>query len=174
MMSDLVKVLRERRSIRRYKAEQIKDAELDVILEAGIYAPTGGGSQSPVIVVVQDKGVIDALEKHNAAAFGQPGGHPFYGAPTVVNVFADTSKVTPIHDASLVMGNLMNAAAALGIGSCWIHRAKEVFETPEGKALKKKWGLGDHFEGVAHCILGYAAETPAAKPRKDGYIIRDK
>jgi nitroreductase len=173
-MSDLVKVLKERRSIRKYKAEQIKSAELDTILEAGTYAPTGMGSQSPVIVVVQDKGVIDILEKINAVAFGQPGGHPFYGAPTILNVFADKTKVTPVHDASLVMGNLMNAATALGIGSCWIHRAKEVFESHEGKELKKKWGLGDHFEGVAHCILGYAEEKPAAKPRKDGYIIRDR
>jgi nitroreductase len=148
-MSDLVKVLRERRSVRKYRAEQIEDAELDAILEAGIYAPTGMGSQSPVIVVVQNKDVIATLERLNAVVFGQPGGHPFYGAPTVLNVFADKTKVTPIEDASLVMGNLLNAAATLGIGSCWIHRAKEVFESPEGCALKKKWGLGDHFQGAA-------------------------
>jgi nitroreductase len=102
---------------------------------------------------------------------GKPDDKPFYGAVTVVNVFLDKSQITPMQNASLVMGNLMNAAHALGIGSCWINRAKEVFESADGKELLKKWGLdGTKYEGVAHCILGYPAEEPKAKPRKADYI----
>lgn len=174
-MQTTIQDLKDRRSIRQYKAEQIKDGELDIILEAGTYAPTGMGAQSPLIVAVQDKDTIKKLSKMNAAVMGNPDIDPFYGAPTVVIVFADKNRRTHLEDGSLVMGNLMNAANAIGIGSCWIHRAKEVFESDEGKALKKKWGVGDEFVGIGHCILGYAAgEKPEAKPRKDRYIIKVK
>ncbi|MDR1587350.1 MAG: nitroreductase [Treponema sp.] len=166
--------LKERRSIRAYKPDQIKDEELDAILEAGACAPTGMGSQSPVMVVVQDPALIEQLEKLNAGVLKDPGAKPFYGAPTVVNVLMDKTKVTPLQDASLVMGNLMNAAHALGIGSCWINRAREVFASKEGKALLEKWGISDNYEGVAHCILGYPAEEPETTPRKKDYIIKIK
>jgi nitroreductase len=167
--------LKERRSIRAYKPDQIKNEELDAILEAGTWAPTGGGGQSPVIVVIQDKNTIGALEKLNAAVLGDPSKTPFYGAPTVLAVLADkTVKPTYVEDGSLVLGNLQIAAYALGLGACWIHRAREVFAGEEGKAYLKKWGLSDNFVGVGFCLLGYANETPQAKPRKDGYIVRDK
>jgi nitroreductase len=164
--------LKSRRSVRKYKPEQIKKDELNLILEAGTWAPTGAGSQSPVIVVVQDKSLIAQLEKINAEAMGQPEAHTFYGAPTLLIVLVDKTAPTPVEDGSLVLGNLMNAAHAIGIGSCWIHRARQTFESAEGKALLKKWGLDPaKYIGVGNCILGYAAEQPQAKPRKPNYIV---
>jgi nitroreductase len=172
-MKDTLKDIKARRSIRAYKPEQITAEELDAILEAGTYAASGMGAQSALMVVVQDKALIEKIEKLNAAVLNDPDEKPFYGAPTVVNVLADKTQVTPAQDGALVMGNLMNAAAALGIGSCWINRAKEVFESAEGRALLKEWGLDEKkYAGIAHCVLGYPAESPEAKPRKAGYIIK--
>ena len=172
-MNEVLKLLKQRRSIRRYKAEQIKDAELDAILEAGTYAPSGMGKQSAVMVVLQDRETIAALSKINAEIQGNPGTDPFYGAPTVVAVLADSTSYNWLKDGSLVMGNLMNAAASLGVGSCWINRCGETFDRPEGRAYLEKWGLGESFTGVGYCILGYAeGEAPAPKPRKENYIIR--
>lgn len=165
-------ILKERRSIRSYKPNQIAEEELCAVLEAGTYAPTGMNRQTPVIVAVQDPEIIARMEEENAAAMGRSGSHPFYGAPTVLVVFADSSCPTGFEDACLVMGNLLNGAAAVGLGSCWIHRAREVFKTPYGKSLMEKWGLDERYVGVGNCILGYATESPAAKPRKEGYIIR--
>ena len=172
-MNEVLKVLKQRRSVRRYKAEQIKDAELDAILEAGTYAPSGMGKQSAVMVVLQDRETIAALSKINAEIQGNPGTDPFYGAPTVVAVLADSTSYNWLKDGSLVMGNLMNAAASLGVGSCWINRCGETFDRPEGRAYLEKWGLGESFKGVGYCILGYAeGEVPAPRPRKENYIIR--
>ena len=172
-MNEVLKLLKQRRSIRRYKAEQIKDAELDAILEAGTYAPSGMGKQSAVMVVLQDKETISALSKINAEIQGNPGTDPFYGAPTVIAVLADSTSYNWLKDGSLVMGNLMNAAASLGVGSCWINRCGETFDRPEGRAYLEKWGLGESFKGVGYCILGYAeGEIPAPRPRKENYIIR--
>lgn len=164
--------LKQRRSIRSYEPRQIPEALLDQILEAGTYAPTGMNRQSPVIVAIQNPEIIRMIEKENAAVMGRTDGNPFYGAPTVVVVFADSRCITGFEDACLVMGNLLNAAHCLGIGSCWIHRAKEVFQTETGKALMKTWGLDEHYYGVGNCILGYAAEAPATRPRKENYIIK--
>lgn len=171
-MQETLKVLKERRSCRSYKAEQIKEEELNTILEAGTYAPTGMGAQSPIMIVVQDQETIRKLSKMNAAVIGKPDMDPFYGAPTVVIVLADKNRPTYICDGSLVMGNLMNAAEAIGLGSCWIHRAKEVFESEEGQELLKKWGIEGDYAGIGHCILGYPQEVAEAKPRKDNYIYR--
>ena len=172
-MNETLKVLKERRSIRKYKAEQIKDSELDLILEAGTWAPTGKGQQSPVMVVVQDKETISYMSKLNAQIQGNPKADPFYGAPTVVVVLADGENPTWFADGSLVMGNLMNAAHSIGVGSCWINRARELFDMPEGKELLKKWGLEETYRGVGNCILGYAdGPAPAPKPRKADYIRR--
>ncbi|MBC5687431.1 nitroreductase [Mediterraneibacter sp. NSJ-55] len=166
--------LKNRRSVRKYKTEQIKKEELEKILEAGTYAPTGMGIQSPKIVVVQDKETISKLSKLNAKF--EPGSEEedtFYGAPTVLIVLADKSRPTYVEDGSLVMGNLLNAAYALGVGSCWIHRAKEMFEAEEGKELLKAWGLdAEKYAGIGNCILGYADEEAApAEPRKSDYIV---
>ena len=173
-MNETLKVLKERRSVRKYKAEQIRDEELNAILEAGTWAPTGMGLQSAVMVVVQDPETIAWMSKLNAEIQGKPGTDPFYGAPTVVVVLADSSSRNWLQDGSLVMGNLMTAAAALGLGSCWINRAKETFETPEGKALLAKWGLDpEKYIGVGYCILGYPAPngTRTPGPRKAGYVL---
>ena len=173
MMNETLRVLKERRSIRKYKAEQIKNEELDAILEAGTWAPTGKGQQSPVMVVVQDAETIAYMSRLNAQIQGKPGTDPFYGAPTVVVVLADSENPNWFADGSLVMGNLMNAAQSIGVGSCWINRARELFDMPEGKDLLKKWGLEEKYRGVGNCILGYAdGPAPAPKPRKADYIRR--
>ena len=133
------------------------------------YAPTGMGIQYPIFVVFQKKSRIDKLSKINAKIMGKDE-DPFYGAPTVLVVLADKNIGTYIEDGSLVLGNLMNAAYSLGLGSCWIHRAKEEFETDEGKELLKEWNISENYVGIGHCILGYPEEKSEAKPRKDGYI----
>lgn len=158
-----------RRSVRKYKAEQISDAELDAVLRAGTYAPTAMGRQSPLIVAVQDSGDIARLSAINARIMGTSS-DPFYGAPTVVLVLAQAGNRNGVQDASLVMGNLMNAAHALGIGSCWIHRAYEEFESEEGKALLKKWGIEGEWRGIGHCVLGYAVEVAPMRPRKEDWV----
>lgn len=171
-MNETLKVIRERRSIRKYKAEQIKDSELNAILEAGTWAPTGKGQQSPVMVAVQDAETIADLSKANAAILGTSS-DPLYGAPTAVVVLADGTNPNWLQDGSLVMGNLMLAAQSVGVGSCWINRCREFFDTPEGKALLEKWGLDVKYRGVGICVLGYAdGPAPAPKPRKEGYIVR--
>ena len=165
--------LKERRSCRKYLPQQIKEEELNAILAAGTYAPTGMGAQSPVIVVVQKPELIEKISKMNAKVMGQDI-DPFYGAPTVLIVLADTQRPTYLYDGALVMGNLMNAAQAVGVDSCYIFRAKEVFASEEGKALLKEWGIPEHYEGIGNCILGYRAEggVKEAAPRKVDYIIR--
>lgn len=168
---DAIECLMGRRSVRAFSKEQVKREQLEVILKAGEYAPTGMGAQSPVMVVVQDEETIGMLSKMNAKVMGTTG-DPFYGAPTVVVVLADPKRMTYIEDGSLVMGNLMNAAYAVGVDSCWIHRAREVFASDEGKALLKKWGLDEGLVGIGHCILGYrSGALPEAKPRKKDYIL---
>lgn len=172
-MNETLRVLRERRSVRSYRPEQIREEELEAILEAGTWAPSGMNFQTAVMVVVQDKGTIARMSALNAEIMGNPDADPFYGAPTVVVVLADDSKPNWLKDGSLVMGNLMNAAASLGVASCWINRAEELFARPEGKELLRQWGLPETLRGVGNCILGYAdGSVPAAKPRKDGYIVR--
>lgn len=170
-MKETIQDLTTRRSVKRYQPTQINRADLEKILKAGMNAPSGMGRQSAVMVVVQEPETVKKLSRMNAEVMG---GHadPFYGAPTVIIVFADKEVPTYKEDGSLVMGNLLNAAHALGLGSCWIHRAKEVFNSAEGKALMKKWGLKDSLEGIGHCILGYGeGPEPVEKPRKDDYIV---
>lgn len=171
-MNETIKNLIERRSCRSYESKQITDEQLDAILEAGTYAPTGMGQQSPYIVSIQDPELLATVEKLNAAVMGQAQAHPFYGAPTVLVVFADPTLPYGISDANLVMGNLVNAAHAVGVDSCYIWRAKESFESEEGKALKAKFGIPEKYEGAGNIILGYA--TPGsirpAPARKADYI----
>lgn len=160
-----------RRSVRKYSDRPVEDEKLDKVLTAGLYAPTGMNNQLPVLVAVRDKATRDELSRMNAAVMGTSG-DPFYGAPCVIVVLSDPERMTWVEDGSLVLGNLMNAAHSLGLGSCWIHRAKECFDTPEGKELLRAWGVPENYRGVGNCILGYAAEEPEAKPRKSGRIIK--
>ena len=172
-MNETLKTLKERRSCRKYQQRQVDAEALELILEAGTYAPTGRNAQAPVIVVVQDKETRDKISKMNAAVHGSAS-DPFFGAPTVLVVLADPSVRTYVHDGALVMGNLMNAAHSVGVDSCYIFRAKEVFETQEGKELLRSWGVPEEYVGIGNCILGYREEggvKPAA-PRKENYIIR--
>jgi len=170
MNNEVLKAMKTRRSIRKYKPEQITDEQLDAILEAGTYAATGMGKQSPVIVVVQKPELIAKLSKMNAAVMGSSN-DPFYGAPTVLIVLADPEIGTYHEDGSLVMGNLMLAAHSLGLGSCWIHRAKETFEREEGKAILKELGIEGDYEGIGNCVIGYAKEPAKdAAPRKTDYV----
>ena len=170
-MQETLVDLKTRRSCRKYKAEQIKKEELEAVLEAGTYAPTGHGTQSPLMVVVQDSALRDKLSAMNAAVMNATK-DPFYGAPTVLVVLSDPNVRTYVYDGALVMGNLMNAAHAVGLGSCWIHRAREVFDSEEGKALLKKWGLPETLRGIGNCILGYPVEVPEARERKTGRIVK--
>jgi nitroreductase len=175
MSKSTLEDLKNRRSIRSYKPDPIKDEDLDAILEAGTYAPSGANHQAAVIVAVQDKATVAKLDELNAAVLKDPKAKPFFGAPAVLAVLVDKTKATPLEDGSLVLGNLLNAAYAVGVGSCWIHRAKEVFESPDGKALLAKWGLKGDYVGVGFCILGYpAGDAPKAAPRKAGYIVKVK
>lgn len=160
-----------RRSVRKYSDRPVEEEKLDRVLTAGLYAPTGMNNQLPVLVAVRDKATRDKLSRMNAAVMGASG-DPFYGAPCVIVVLSDPERMTWVEDGSLVLGNLMNAAHSLGLGSCWIHRAKECFDTPEGKELLRAWGVPENYRGVGNCILGYAAEEPEAKPRKSGRIIK--
>ncbi|MBQ8911358.1 MAG: nitroreductase [Clostridia bacterium] len=173
-MNETIKNLTERRSCRSYSDRPVGEETLLEILKAGTFAPTGRNRQSPVIVAVEDKETRDLLSKMNREIMGSDT-DPFYGAPVVLVVLADPKVPTYLYDGSLVMGNLLNAAHALGVDSCWIHRAREEFDSPEGRALLEKWGLPAGLEGIGHCILGYRKEDlPPASARKEGYIVRVK
>lgn len=172
-MNETLNTLKQRRSCRKYLPKQVETEALDAILEAGTYAPTGMNRQAPVIVAVQDKETRDRIAKLNGAVMGTDA-DPFYGAPTVLVVLADPNVRTYVYDGALVMGNLMNAAHAVGVDSCYIFRAKEVFTTEEGKEMLRSWGVPDHYEGIGNCILGYRAEggVKEASPRKENYIVK--
>ena len=171
-MGETLEIIKKRRSVRGYKADMVPKDVLDKIIEAGTYAATGMGRQSPIIISVSNRELRDKLSAMNAKIMGKEEGFdPFYGAPNVLIVLADKTMPTYLYDGSLVMGNLMLAAADLGIDSCWIHRAKEEFESEEGKAILKELGITGDYEGIGHCVLGYAAnEVPEAAPRKENYV----
>ena len=171
MDNEILRALRERRSCRSYKPEQIKDDELQAVLEAGTWAPTGMGRQDPWIVAVQNPELLKKISKMNAAFLGVDT-DPFYGAPTYVLVFGSDPAVwaNSVPDGSLVLGNMMNAAHAIGLGSCWINREREMFATAEGKALMQGFGLPDGLIGIGALALGYPAAPPRdPKPRKENY-----
>jgi nitroreductase len=171
-MNEIVRNLIERRSIRKFKPEQVREEQLQDILKAGQYAASGHGAYVARIVVVQNKETIAKLSKMNAEFMGVKS-DPFYGAPTVIVVLATKKRPTYIEDGSLVIGNLMNAAHAVGVDSCWIHRAREEFASEEGKQLLKEWGIEGEYFGIGHCILGYRdCEYPTAAPRKADYVVR--
>ena len=171
-MNETLKVLESRRSCRKFKSDAVKEEDVKAIIKAGTYAASGMGKQSAIIIAVSDKELRDELAKENAKIFGAPEGFdPFYGAPTILIVLANKSVPTYVYDGSLVMGNLMTAAESLGVGSIWIHRAKEEFESEFGKNILKKLGIEGDYEGIGHCAIGYA-EEPAkeAAPRKENYV----
>ena len=159
-----------RRSIRKYKPDMLPREVIEKIAEAGTYAPTGKNQQSPIIVAVTNKALRDRMSVLNAAVLGIDS-DPFYGAPVVLVVLAERSNPNHVYDGSLVMGNLLLAAHAMGVGSCWINRAREVFDSDEGKAILRDLGIEGDYEGVGNCILGYAdCEQPQARPRKENWV----
>ena len=171
-MGETIEKILSRRSIRDYKSDIPKKEIIDKIVEAGKYSATGMGKQSPIMIVVTNKEIRDKLSKLVAKAKNKPEGvDPFYNAPVVIIVLADKNISTHVYDGSLVIGNLMLAAHDLGIGSCWIHQAKEIFETKEGKDFLKSLGIEGEYEGIGSCILGYAnGDAPSPKPRKSSYV----
>ena len=170
-MNETMNSLLSRRSVRTFKPQQIKDEDLNAVLEAGKYAPSGANQQSALFIVVQDPETRETLSRMNLAVMGGDS-DPYYGAPTPVLVLADKTKVTPVEDASLALGNMFTAAYSLGLGSCWVHRTRQMFESDEGKALLKKWGVEGDYVGVGSCVLGYAkGEHPQAASRKDDSVV---
>ena len=171
-MNEIIKAMEERRSIRKFKPDMPAKEDLEQIIEAGLYAANGMGKQATITIAVTNKKLRDRLSAINAKIGGwKEGFDPFYGAPVVLIVLADKARPTYVYDGSLVMGNLMLAAHAEGIGSCWIHRAKEEFESAEGKAFLKSLGIEGEYEGIGHCVLGYTdGEEPKAMPRKENYV----
>ncbi len=172
-MNEVIKALKERRSIRSFKKDKPDRKVIDEIVEAGLYAPSGMGRQGAIILVVEDEELRDKISKDNCKIAGfEEGKDPFYGAPVILAVLADKNIPTSIYDASLVMQNLMLAAHSLGLGSIWIHRAKEEFEMDEYKELLKKNGIEGEYEGVGHCAIGYIEGAyPEAKERKENRVF---
>ena len=186
-MNEVIRAMEERRSVRAYTDEVPSTEQIEAVIEAGLWAASGMGQQDPIIVAVTNRELRDRLSAMNAEIIGDPDRDPFYGAPVVLVVLAPRDQRNRVYDGSLVMGNLMLAAHALGLGSCWIHRAREEFDTPEGscwihrareefdtpegKAILAELGIEGDYEGIGHCILGYPAEVPEAKPRREGRVF---
>jgi len=163
-------VYRERRSIRKYKDMEVPKELIEQVVEAGVYAASGRGLQSSVIIAVTDKALRDKISKVNAEIMGADR-DPFYGAPVILIVIADKSAPTYVYDGSVALANMMNKAAELGLGTCWIHRAKQEFEGDLGKEILAKLGLTGGYEGIGHLALGYPDEAPEAKPRREGRVF---
>ena len=171
--NEVLRALCTRRSVRSYDSNHpVEQEKIEAVLKAGQYAPTGMNRMPTKFVVIRNSEMLHRLSKQNAEIMGKADIDPFYGAPVVLIVLADRTKPTYIYDGSLVMGNLLNAAHAVGLGSCWIHRAKEEFDSAEGKDLLKKWGVEGDYEGIGHCVLGYALPgcTAECRPRKETYV----
>ena len=167
----MLEKMKTRRSIRNFKSDMVPKEIIEKIIEAGTYAASGMNRQPGIIVAVTNKELRDKLSKMNAEIMGV-NTDPFYGAPVVLIVLADKSAPTYLYDGSLVMGNLMLAAHELGVDSCWIHRAKEEFQTEYGKELLNSLGITGDYEGIGHCVLGYVdGEYPDTKPRRENTVF---
>ena len=173
MKSEIIEAMKERRSIRRFKPDMPKREDLEQIIEAGLYAANGRGKQATIIIAVTDKELRDQIADDNRKIGGwDEGFDPFYGAPAMLIVLAQKDWPTHVYDGSLVMGNMMLAAHSLGLGSIWIHRAKEEFEMEEYRSLLEKLGVSGEWEGIGHCAIGYVdGEVPEAAPRSDGRVF---
>lgn len=172
-MNEIIKAMEERRSIRKFRSEMPDKKDIEQIIEAGLYAANGMGQQATITIAVTNKELRDEIAEANRKIGGwQEGFDPFYGAPVILVVLAYKSRPTCVNDGSLVMGNMMLAAHALGLGSIWIHRAKEEFELPEYQELLKKLGIEGDWEGIGHCAVGYAdGEVPEAAKRNAGRVF---
>ena len=171
-MNEIIKAMKERRSIRKFKAEMPPKEMIEQVIDAGLYAASGKNEQAVITIAVTNKEFRDKLMKDNRDVGGWAESYdPFYGAPVILIVLGRKSRITYVYDGSLVIGNMMLAAHSLGLGSIWIHRAKEEFETEEYQALLKELGIEGEWEGIGHCALGYMdCELPAPPQRKDGRV----
>lgn len=171
MTNEVLKTIKSRRSVRAYKKDAVPQDLLREICEAGAYAPTGGGRQSPVIIAVTTEKYRNELARLNAEVMGS-NADPYYGAPVIILVLAEGSASTFVEDGSCVLENMMLAAASLGLGSVWVHREREIFDSEKGKALLREWGLDETLRGVGSIALGYPASDPGEPAkRKDGYVL---
>jgi nitroreductase len=169
-VNEILQTLKKRRSIRQFQDKQVSEADLRTVLEAGTYAPSGKGAQSCIIIAVQNKEDVAALTRMNAAILGA-NTDPYYGAPTILLILADRSAATPVEDGSAVTTYLLLAAEAVGLGACWINRERQMFDSEEGKAMLRKWGVSGDYLGVAACSLGYVAgERKEPASRKADYF----
>ncbi len=167
---DTLEVLKTRRSCRKFKPDMVPDELIEKVIEAGMYAPTGMGKQSPIILAITDKKVRDKMAEENANIMAA-NTDPFYGGPVVLVVLAKKDVATHVYDGSLVMGNMLNAAHSLGLAGIWIHRAKELFESDYGQKILKDLGINDEYEGIGNCVIGYRdGEAPEPAPRKENYV----
>lgn len=171
-MNEVMQVIKGRRSTRSYRPDAVPRELVEQVVEAGTWAASGMGRQSPIIVVVTNRELRDRLSDANRMVMGgKEGTDPFYGAPVVLVVLAAKDVPTHVYDGSLVLGTMMLAAESLGLGSCWIHRAKEEFEQPEFKQVLADLGVSGEYEGIGHLILGYTDRPTPAKPRNDGRVL---
>lgn len=170
-MNEVLQAMRTRKSVKKFKDIPVPKELIEQIIEAGLYAPSGLNKQAPIVIAVTDKTTRDELSRLNAGNDPFFRSDPFYGAPCVLVVLADKSAHTYLYDGSLTMGNMLLAAHSLGLGACWIHRAKETFESPEGKAILEKLGIVGDFEGIGNCVVGYPDMQPAEKPRKENRVF---
>ncbi|OUO47568.1 diguanylate cyclase [Olsenella sp. An285] len=171
-MNEVLSAIRSRRSVRAYTDEMPSRELIDQVIESGIWAASGKNLQGPIVVAVTNRELRDRLSRMNLEVLGTPGGKdPFFGAPVVLVVLAPREQANRLYDGSLVMGNLMLAAHSLGLGSCWVHRARQEFDTEEGEAILAELGIEGDYEGIGHCVLGYPAEEPADRPRREGRVF---
>ncbi len=174
MDNSIIQAMKERRSIRSFRPDMPPAELIDQIIEAGLYAPNGKGRQATKIIAVTRKDLRDRIAADNCRIGGwKEGFDPFYGAPVILAVLGDSTWPTHVYDGSLVLGNLMLAAHALGLGSIWIHRAREEFEMPFYQQLLADLGIQGSWEGIGHCALGYAeGRIPAPAPRQENRVFR--
>ena len=163
-----IEAIKTRRSIRKYTDEVPSKELLEQVIDAAIWTPTAANRQPVIVLAVTNRELRDRLSAMNAAVMGREG-DPFYGAPAVLVVLADKENANRVYDGSLTAGSIMLAAEDLGLGTCWIHRARQMFETEEGKQILKDLGVEGEYEGIGNIIIGYAAEKPEPKPRKEGF-----
>lgn len=172
-MNQVIENIKSRKSVKKFKSDMVDEKIIDMITEAGTYAPSGLNKQSPIILAVTNKPMRDKISKLNAKVANMKDGmDPFYNAPVVLIVLANKDVPTYLYDGSVVMENMLLAAHSLSLGACWIHRAKEVFETEEGKSILKELNIEGNYEGIGNCIVGYPDMEPIAKPRKENYIYK--
>ncbi|MBQ7219535.1 MAG: nitroreductase [Synergistaceae bacterium] len=172
-MNEVIRAIKERRSIHKFKPDMPKREDIDAIIEAGLYAASGRGGQSSIIIAVTNKELRDKISRDNCRIGGwNKGFDPFYGAPVILAVLADKERPTHVYDGSLTLGNMMLAAHSLGLGSIWIHRAREEFGTEEYRKLLADLGITGDYEGIGHCAIGYIdGQVPEAAPRRDGRVF---